>query len=201
MADTPNTDYPDTVNNYATNSPNANDNDSLSKDSKKTNIYWENTINFSKTHTTPKTTFKNVTDATDGDAKISEDSDDADAPSTDENDAGSKDSRKFQYLLRNWNNSPHDTDGDADSTDEAASLDSLIDSKIICKIDPKSMIKIYKLKRQLPILTPQTTMSIMMQWTPPLTHPMMPLTHTQKKIVCETPSRWSGIFCRKRLYY
>ena len=49
----------------------------------------------------------------------------------------------FQYLLRNCNRDPNAADDDSASPDDAASPDFIIDCKLIRKIDPGSMIKLF----------------------------------------------------------
>ena len=101
-------------------------------------IHWENVTNISKTPTTPKKPIKKITDDPDGDVKIAADDDADEAPNTADNDAVSTDSKKSPYSSRNLNHAP-DT-----NADNAASPNSLIDSKIKPKIDPRSMTKLKK---------------------------------------------------------
>ena len=96
---------------------------------------------FKNAHHTKKTD-KNITDAPDSDAKIDADDDAADSPNTADNDAGSTDSKESTYSPRNHNHAPNSSDDDATYPDDPASPNSLIDSKLKCKIDPMSMIKI-----------------------------------------------------------
>ena len=64
-----------------------------------------NAINISKTPTTPKKSFKNITDTSDGDAKISADYNADDTPNTDD-DVVSTDSKPSPYSFRNRNHAP-----------------------------------------------------------------------------------------------
>ena len=88
--------------------------------------------------TTPKKNLKNITDAPDVDAKTVAGNDATDDPNTDDNDSGSTDSKTSPYSLINRNRAPNAYD------DDSASPDSLIDSKLKPKIDPRSIIKIKK---------------------------------------------------------
>ena len=95
---------------------------------------------FKNAHNTKKS-FKNITDAPDGDDKTISDDDADDATNTDDDDAGSTDSKTPPYSLRNRNHSPNAADNYAVSPDDDASPDSFIDSKLKLKVDPRSMIK------------------------------------------------------------
>ena len=88
MTDAPHTDDPNASDDVSTGASNVTDNNTISKNSKNPNIYWENAINISKRSTTPKK-IKNITDALDGDANIPTDGDAADVPNTADDDAGS----------------------------------------------------------------------------------------------------------------
>ena len=90
---------------------------------------------------TPKKSFKNITDAPDGDAEIAADNDVSDARNTADCGTGSTYSKLSPYSLRNLNHYPDADDYNAASPNDAASPNSLIDSKIKYKIDPRSIIK------------------------------------------------------------
>ena len=70
------------------------------------------------------------------------DDDAADDTNTADNYAGSTDYKIYPYSLRNRNHSPNADDDDASSPDDAAPLDSIIDSKLKREIDPRAMIKL-----------------------------------------------------------
>ena len=84
-----------------------------------------NAINISRTPPTPKNPLKKITDAPYGGAKISAEDDTAGAPSTADNDDGSKDSKISPYSFKNHNNAPDSADNYAASPNSAVSADSL----------------------------------------------------------------------------
>ena len=141
----PDTDDPNAADDADDDVPNNTDNYDGSVNYLK-HIYWENAINISKISLTPKDIFKNITDAPGGDVKIATDDHAADAPSNDDDDAGSTDSKIFPYWLRNHNHALNADDDYSDSLDDYAFPKYLINSKLRPKIDPSSMIKLKTLK-------------------------------------------------------
>ena len=91
--------------------------------------------------TTPQKKLK-ITDAPGGDSKIIADNYAADATNAVYDDAGSTDSKTSPYSLINRNRAPNSADYNAASPNYAASSNSLIESKLKRKIDPRSMIKL-----------------------------------------------------------
>ena len=134
------TDAPDTYNPGTVDAPNATENDSGLTDSKKSPYLLRKRNQYFKTPPTPKQ-FKTslmplmvMLKAADGDTD--------DSPNISDGDDGSTDSKISPYSLRNRNHDPDDADDDAAYPDDAVSLESLIDSKLKHKVDPKSIIKL-----------------------------------------------------------
>ena len=90
---------------------------------------------------TPKKSFKNITDAPNGDAKIAADDDASDSPNTADNDYDLLEYKIYLCSLVNFNHSIDAVYGDSASPDDAVSSESLIYYKRKHKIDSRSMIK------------------------------------------------------------
>ena len=91
-----------------------------------------------------KNSFKKIIFAPHGDSNIDADDDAHDASNISGNDAGSTYFKTLSYSLRNRNPVPGDAAVYTASPDDAASPNSLIDSKLNHKTDPRSMIKLKK---------------------------------------------------------